>query len=486
MRAAGWLAGLTVSLVLGAAPPLLAREPLPETLKLAIDAVVDRPAFAPAFWGIEVRSLRTGRVVYARNAGKNLKPASTFKLLTTAATVDAFAPDERIRTTVETAAHLDASGRLIGDLFLVGRGDANISGRFYEGRPTAGLEKLAEALLAAGVRRIEGRIVGHEGLFSGDRRGEDWAWDDLVWYYGAEISALSFNDNAADLKAIAGERVGDPLSIERSPISDYYRVVSTAITSAAGTKSDLTLVRDFGSNLIKLSGTHPLGEKSWEGSVALEDPARYAATVFKEVLETKGIRVEGEVVTSSDKLPADARVLATLESPPLAEIVKAVNKPSQNLHTEMLLRLLGVKAKGEGSVKAGHEALRDFLRRMGVSDEPGALRDASGLSRSDLLRPHELVSLLVAMDKHPRAKTFEDSLPIAGLDGTLKNRMKGGPAERRVIAKTGSIRNVSALAGYATKKDGERFAFSIVVNHYEGPSRDATAAIDEIATLIVR
>ena len=466
--------------------PLAAREPLPDSLKRAIDSVVDRPAFAPAFWGIEVRSLSTGRVLYSKNAGKNMKPASTFKLLATAAAVDLFPPEERFRTSVETAGHLDAAGRLIGDVLLVGRGDANLSGRFFDGRAIAPFEKMADALLAAGVVRIEGRIVGHEGLFKGDRRGEDWAWEDLVWCYGAEVSALSFNDNCAELKASAGERAGDPLVIERAPISDYYRVVSTATTSAAGTKSDLTLARDFGANVIKLSGTHPLGERPWEGSVALEDPARYAATVFKETLETKGIRVEGDVATSSEPLPGGLRVLAFLESPPLTEIVKAVNKPSQNLHTEMLLRLLGVKAKGEGSVAAGHEALKEFLRRSGVAEEPGALRDASGLSRSDLIRPHEVVNLLVAMDKHPRGQVFRDSLPIAGVDGSLKNRMKGTPAERRVIAKTGSIRNVNALAGYATNRDGDRFAFSIVVNHYEGPARDATAAIDEIATLLVK
>jgi D-alanyl-D-alanine carboxypeptidase/D-alanyl-D-alanine-endopeptidase (penicillin-binding protein 4) len=480
-----------------AALPASAREPAPGVLKAAIDPIVERPAFAAGFWGIEVRGLRTGKVLYSRNAGKNLKPASTMKLLTTAAALAALSPDARIRTTVETAGRLDGLGRILGDVYLVGRGDANLSGRFVdsryvdtasrpaERRPTAELEALAEALRVAGVRRIEGRLIGHEGLFKGDRRGDDWAWDDLVWCYGAEVSALSFNDNCADLRAAAGERIGEPLVVDRSPASSYYSVTSTATTSAAGTKSDLTLVRDLGTNVIRLSGTHPLGEKPWEGSVALEDPARYAASVFAELLEARGIRVTGGVATGSEPLPAGARELAVHESAPLSEALKAVNKPSQNLHTEMLLRLLGAKVKGEGSVEKGHEALREFLERVGVAKEPGALQDASGLSRSDLIAPHEIVSLLVAMARHPHAAAFRESLPLAGVDGTLRNRMKGAPAERRVWAKTGTIRHVNALAGYATTRDGEELVFSIVANHHTVPSKDTVAAIDEIVNALV-
>jgi D-alanyl-D-alanine carboxypeptidase/D-alanyl-D-alanine-endopeptidase (penicillin-binding protein 4) len=485
--------------VLASAPAAFAREPAaPSALARAIDRVVSAPRWSEALWGIEVRSLKTGRLLYQRNAGKNLKPASTFKLLTTAAALDAMPADTRLRTTVETAAPLDASGLLAGDVYLVGRGDPGLSGRFVDGRwvdfsqrpedrrPTAELERLADQLKAAGVQRIEGRLIGHERLFGGDRRGSDWAWEDLVWCFGAEVSALSFNDNCAELRALPGAKPGDPLTIERRPVSSYYQVVSTATSAPAGTKSELRLERDLGSNVIKLSGAYPLGDKPWQGSVALEDPARYATTVFSEVLAARGIAFQGSIGTSSDALPDGVRVLASLESAPLSEILKGVNKPSQNLHTEMLLRLLGAQVKGQGTVEAGHQALSEFLERSGVAKEPGSLRDASGLSRSDLIPPHELVSLLVAMDRHPRAQAFRESLPIAGVDGSLKNRMNGSAAEGRVLAKTGSIRHVNALAGYATTRAGERLAFSLVVNHYTGPARDSTAALDEIANVLVR
>jgi D-alanyl-D-alanine carboxypeptidase/D-alanyl-D-alanine-endopeptidase (penicillin-binding protein 4) len=478
---------LAVPVAVPAAPAAApaGRERASTELARAIDRVIDAPALASAFWAVEVRSLRDGRVLYERNADKSMKPASALKVVATATALDLYGPDARIRTTVETAGRLDGLGRILGDVYLVGRGDPNLSGRFHEGRITADLEEMAEALRAGGVRRIEGRLIGHEGLFTGERRGEDWAWGDLVWWYGAEVSALAFNDNSADLKVSPGERVGDPLLVERNPRSAYYSVVSTATTAAADTARELRLQRDLGSNVIRLSGTLPLGGTPWENSVALEDPARYTATVFAEVLESRGIVVAGPVITSSDPLPAGLRVLAAHDSPTMAEMLKAVNKPSQNLHAEMLLRLAGVKARGEGTVEAGHETALDFLRRSGATVETWALQDGSGLSRSDLVTARGLVALLTAMARHPHAQAFRDSLPIAGRDGTLASRMKGTPAEGRVFAKTGSLRHVNALAGYTTSRGGEPLVFAIVVNHNTSGGTTAVGAIDEICALLV-
>jgi D-alanyl-D-alanine carboxypeptidase/D-alanyl-D-alanine-endopeptidase (penicillin-binding protein 4) len=474
----GGLASAVVAVALsgGRASPA----PAPDALTAAIDHILDRPALAPAFWGIEVRSLKTGRLVYARNAEKNFQPASTLKLVTTAAALDAFGPEARRRTTVETGGRLDGGGRILGDLYLVGRGDPALSGRFSPGGPTAALEELAEGLRAAGVRRIEGRLVGHEGAFKGDRRGADWGWEDLVWWYGSEVSALSLNDGCVQLTVAPGERAGDPVVLERNPPSAYYRVSSTAATSPAGTKSDLTLVRDPGTNHIHISGTHPLAGPAWEGWVALEDPARYATTVFAETLAAKGIRVMGALDTSSGPLPEGLRVLATHDGPPLAEVLKIVNKESHNLQAEILLRLLGLQVKGEGTVSAGQEAVKDFLERMGVRADAWKLQDGSGLSRSDLLSPHGLVGLLAAMDRHPHAHIFRESLAVAGVDGTLKSRMRGTPAQGRVVAKTGTLHLAQALVGYAVTSGGDRLAFALLVNHHPEP-KEAVAALDEIA-----
>ena len=476
---------LLVGILCAAAVRLAAAAPAAGGLKAEIDRLVDRPPFASALWGIEVRSLKSGQLLYARNADKNLKPASTFKLLTTAAALDAFGPEARLRTTLETAGRIDGLGRVLGDVFVVGRGDPDLSGRFANGRATAAFEELADALVAAGVRRIEGRLVGHEGLFKGERRGEDWSWGDLVWWYGAEVSALSFNDNCVDLHVGPGERVGDPVVFEATPPSSYYTIVSTATTSAAGSKDDLTLERAAGANVIRLSGTFPLGQAATELNVALEDPARWATTVLAAVLAGKGVLVAGGIATSSEPLPQGVHPLASHDSPPLSEILKGVNKPSQNLHAEMLLRLLGARLKGEGSLSAGQDALKEFLRRSGFEPARAVLQDGSGLSRSDLVTAHDMVSLLAAMDRHRYAQVFRDSLPLAGVDGSLRYRMKGTPAEGRIQAKTGGLRNTAALAGYATTRRGERVAFAILVNHHTTNGREAAALIDAVAQAVV-
>lgn len=470
-------ARLIAGVVLLGLPTLgAAKEPSPAALRKVVEQALDRPAFASAYWAVEVRSLPSGRVLYERNARKNMTPASTLKLVTTAAALDAFGPDAGLRTTLETAARLDAMGRLLGDVFLVGRGDPLLARPGPDGRTA--FDSLADGLRDAGVKRIEGRLVGQEGLFK-DRRGEDWEWADLVWCYGAEVSALAWRDNCAVLKVGPGELVGEPVAVERTPESRYYSLVSTATTSPQGSESDLRLERDLGSNLLRLSGTHPLGAEPEELEVALEDPARYAATAFVEALEARGIRVSLGASSSSEPLPSGARVLADHDSPPLSEILKEINKPSQNLYTEMLLRLLGARVKAEGSVAAGREAVAEFLKRRGLG-EGVSLRDGSGLSRTDLVTPHDLVGLLVAMGRHPHAEAFRDSLAIAGVDGTLERRLKGTAAEGRVFAKTGTLRQSNALAGYVNAQSGARFVFSIVVNHSTAPSHDAVAAIDAV------
>lgn len=469
------------------AAPAWARDPSRSALKQRVDAVVRRPEFASAFWAVEVRSLETGAVLYALDAGKSMTPGSVHKLLPTAAVLDAIDPGERLRTTVETAAAMDGAGRVLGDVFLAGRGDPALSDRFTPGaRPTAALEALADALKAAGVRRIEGRVVGHEGLFTGERRGAGWGWEDLVWWYGAEVSALSLNDGVADLRVVPGERVGDPVRVERSPVTAYYSVVSTATTSPPAPKHDLRLERPSGGNAIRLSGTMPLGFVPETLSVAVEDPARYAATVFAEVLASRGIEVAGGPATSQEALPSETRVLAAHASPPLLELLKVINKRSHNVWAEMLLRVLGTRVKGDGSFEGAQAAVMDFLGRLGVDARGFSIDDAAGLSRADLVTAHGLVDLLVAMHRHPRAEDFRATLAVAGVDGSLRNRFKGTPAEGLVRAKTGSVRQADSIAGYATTRAGARVAFAILLNHHTTDGRAATAALDAIVLALVR
>jgi D-alanyl-D-alanine carboxypeptidase/D-alanyl-D-alanine-endopeptidase (penicillin-binding protein 4) len=435
---------------------------------------------AHALIAVEVRSLATGRTLYSRDAETSLAPASCLKLATTAAALDAFGADRRFRTTVETTAADNAFGRVLGDIYLMGSGDPSLS-RELEARPEGGVfEILADALLAAGVRRIEGKLVGVDGLFAGERRGADWTWEDLVWWYGAEVASLTFADGAAHVKVTPGAAPGDPVVIERHPSSDYYRVDSKAITCRDVDPPGLVLERPFGANVIQLSGCLPLGSASIERWVALEDPARYATTVFAQVLRAKGIEVTGGV-TMAAAAPAGRHALASYDGAPLGEILKDVNKPSHNLRAEMLLRLLGVQAKNEGTVEAGRDAVLAFLAAHDVDTKGWEIDDGSGMSRSDLVTASGLAALLVAMDKHPQAAVFRDSLPVAGVDGTLKRRLTGPRTRGRVQAKTGTLRHTCALAGYAAPVRGEGMAFTVLVDHATAPVGEIHDAIDAIA-----
>jgi serine-type D-Ala-D-Ala carboxypeptidase/endopeptidase (penicillin-binding protein 4) len=480
----------TLALVAGGAE---AKDPSPRPLRLGIERALSRSGLDAAFWGGEVRSLATGRTLYALNPGKAFRPASTLKLLVTAAALDALGPDARPRTLVATSGRLDGLGRILGDLYLVGGGDPNLSARFSPGRPTAAFEALADALVAAGVKRVEGRVVGHEGAFVGDRRGASWIWEDLAWGYGTEISALSFGDNQVEATLAPGERVGDPALLRLQPDTGCVSVVSSVTTGerrAAGQAEaeaddakDLTLLREPGSNDVRLTGRLPLGGE-WQAHLAVADPASCAAAVFASVLETRGIRVTGGVSISSAPLTADVRTLAAYDGAPVAEIVKVINKESQNLHAEMLLRLLGQRVKGEGSVEQGHQVIREMATRLGVEMDGWSLADGSGLARTNLLTPRGLVELLAVMDRHPQAAAFRESLAVAGVDGTLERRMRGTAAERRVLAKTGSFQLSNALAGYVTTTRGSRLAFAFFVNNHADGGRAALAALDRVAVAL--
>jgi D-alanyl-D-alanine carboxypeptidase/D-alanyl-D-alanine-endopeptidase (penicillin-binding protein 4) len=234
---------------------------------------------------------------------------------------------------------------------------------------------------------------------------------------------------------------------------------------------------------VRLSGSLPISG-GWDGELAVSDPARQAATAFAAALAARGIRLTGGVATTREPLPVGVRVLAEHESPTVAELIRVVNKESRNLHAEMLLRLAGAAQRGEGSAAKGHEAANALLDRLGVPHEGWNLADGSGLARTNLVTPHGIVALLAAMDAHPHAAAFRESLAVAGRDGTLEKRMRGTAAEGNVAAKTGTLSLVNALAGYATTPRGERLAFALLVNNHAGRGREALKALDDAVAAI--
>jgi PBP4 family serine-type D-alanyl-D-alanine carboxypeptidase len=471
-----------------AAFPLAAPRTAPASLRTRVEGAVARAlatkALEHAILAVEVRALPSGKVLYARGAEVSMSPASVLKLATTAAALDTFGPDARFRTTLQSSGRQVSPGVLQGDLYLVGGGDPSLS-RELATRPEYGVfAHLAEALHNAGVRQIEGRVIGADVLFAGERRGRDWTWEDLVWWYGAEVAALTFADGSANLKIAPGSAPGEPAHIERHPPSSFYQVDSTASTCARGMETALTLDRPSGRNTIAVGGCVAAASPVLERWVALEDPVRYAATVFAEALAARGIQV-GRGVATATTLPAPMQVLAAYDGAPLAEVLKDVNKPSHNLRAEMLLRLLGHTRKGEGSAAAGLSALLEFLKARGVETAGWDVSDGSGLSRSDLVTARGMAQLLLAMHTHPHAAVFRASLPVAGIDGTLRRRFASGKTASRIQAKTGTLRHTAALAGYATPLRGEPVAFAIFVNHATAPIGEVQDAIDAVAAALV-
>lgn len=493
-----------------------------EALRSHIAGLLDQPKFSAARLGARIVEPQSGRVVFERDAEKLFTPASNMKLYTTAAVLDAFGPDFTLETSVYAARAPSRNGVLRGDLILYGRGDPNLSARFERdaaGKPNPvdeftpadripAIEALADQIKARGVRLVTGSIVGDESHFAGGGPGAGWSWEDLQFYYGAEVSALTVNDNAVTFTIRPAAHAGLPPVITVQPQTAYVTIINHAMTIAAkaqGKGTRIGISRPLGSNAVEFFGSIPLGATEQVENIAVHDPARFAATLLKEALARRGVRVAGGV----KRLDAVARLtrpfdeaklieVASVTSQPLSEMLKAVNKPSQNLHTELLLRQLGVRAvmQDEGASELddygrprsaesrGLDALRRFLAKAGVNAQALSLRDGSGLARQDLISPLATTQLLTFMLTHPHAAVYRASLPIAGVDGTLSNRMRGTPAANNVRAKTGSLMYVRSLSGYVTTKRGQTLVFSLLGNNYTGAGGDVTGLYDQICALL--
>jgi D-alanyl-D-alanine carboxypeptidase/D-alanyl-D-alanine-endopeptidase (penicillin-binding protein 4) len=487
-----------------------------KSLEKQIDAVISQPDLASGFWGIDVVSLDTGKVLYSQNADKLFTPASNTKLFVTSAALSLIGPDYQFRTTIETNGALDKYGRLTGDLILVGRGDPNLSGRElpYDLRternehPIAVLEQLADTLVQKGVKFVDGDVIADDSYFAFERYGEGWSQDDLVWGDGAPVSALTINDNVVFVKILPADHPGERAFVDITPFADYYRIDNRIITTPAGTGRRIYIDREPGSTTLTLWGNMPLDDAGANEALAIDDPAEFAGAIFRQLLENRGIVIYGKerarhtelanlstfTVTTlapahggegpPPDLPGQPLVLASHQSKPLADDITVINKVSQNLHAEILLRLLGREKGTAGTVEGGLEVVRGFLNKANISSSEYAFYDGSGLSRQNLVTPHAVVELLQYASTQPWAKSFQSSLPVAGVDGSLVDRLKDIPPSANVFAKTGSLGGVKTLSGYIKTVNGESLAFSILTNNLNAPAKAVTDAMDKIVVEI--
>lgn len=485
-------------------PPLTAAQPATtskQELTERITEYLSEDQYDNAIWAVKVIDLQTGNVWFEQNAGKSLMPASNAKLYTTAAGLDLLGPDFRYETYLYTDGPLE-NGILKGNLIIRGSGDPSIGARYEEGDPEEIFRKWADALSRLGIRRIEGDIIGDDDLFDDLLLGYGWSWDDEPYYYSAEISALTFYDNTVRF-ILEGQQLDMPGALRWEPFNtSYVDVINSSRTISPNDDDDIDYKRRRNFNTIEAIGTiYPTDIDT--SYISVSNPTAYFTHVLREVLVQEGIAVAGRPVDvddlsikpdyESDKL----RNLLTHRSPSLAEIIIILNKESQNLYAELLMRTIGVHVPVDQndnddpwtSVEMGIESAKTAYARARVDTSRLNLYDGSGLSRMNLVTADMTANLLRYMWTHKDANVrnaFYNSLPIGGVDGTLEDRFRRGPAYRNVRAKTGTLTGASSLSGYVSTAGGTPLLFVLMCNNYTMKTSVVRRTQNAIVTLLSR
>jgi D-alanyl-D-alanine carboxypeptidase/D-alanyl-D-alanine-endopeptidase (penicillin-binding protein 4) len=482
---------MTRSALLWLVAGLAAAQPLEQRIQRLLES---SSGAQRAFWGIVVFDLEKDAPLVQINANRFFVPASNTKLFTTALGLARLGPEHRFRTTVVALRAPDSAGRVAGDLCLIGGGDPILSARAvpYQkgpivGNPLQAIEELADQVVARGVRRIEGDLVGDDSAYLWEPYPDGWAENDALWEYGAPVSALVINDNAFTLTLRpAGHRV----ELSLSPPLEYYSI-DNRVRAGPGLERRIRIERLAGSRQLRLWGTMAAEDPAGaERLLALDDPALYSAFALADALSRRGVAISGRPAArhrfaNQDTLaPPGGVELARRTSPPLIELLRIIDKVSQNLHAELVLREVARVRRSIGSREAGLEESRQFLAEAGVEETGYRFEDGSGLSRLNLVTAHTVVRLLRHMYRSPHREAWLGLLPVGGEDGTLNNRFDGNPAARRIRAKTGTLSHVSALSGYADSPSRGRLAFSILVNNYNAPASEIRDVIDRIGLLL--
>ncbi|MDE3058441.1 MAG: D-alanyl-D-alanine carboxypeptidase/D-alanyl-D-alanine-endopeptidase [Bacteroidota bacterium] len=458
-----------------------------DRLRSELAVKFDDPNFFNANWGVVIQSLKTGEIIYERNENKSFMPASNMKLFTTSAALTSLTPDFHYYTMLATNGTI-SNGILHGDVFLKGSGDPTICGRFNGGDVLQTFDGWADSVKALGVNAIDGNLVGDDDSFDEEFYGDGWDANYETDWYAAQFGGIVFNDNCVDMTITPSDSIGKPASVTWNPPTNYITVVNETVITPPDSNYYISFYRERGTNKVHVRGNFPVNKPVWHESIAADNPTLYAMTVLKEEFERRGIKVDG-VPEDIDDVAAvpnyDSTLhLASYTSPALSQIVKAINKPSQNLYAEQLFRTMGMVYYGKGGMRTGRYVANPIFTSWGMDTTRMRMIDGCGLSRLDLVSPANIVALLTGMYRGKYFQPFYESLPIAGVDGSLRNRMKGTAAENNVHAKTGFIGYVRSLSGYVTSLDGEIFAFSMMANHYTVPTSMAEKIQNDVCVLL--
>ncbi len=392
-----------------------------------------------------------------------------------------------------------------------GKPDAQTTPQEAKAEPRAMevLDLLAQQVEQSGVRSVEGSVVGDDSFYLSEPYGTAWAWDDLQWGYGAPISALSFADNEIEL-TLTADPAKPGVTVEQwTPNVEYYTLENSMTMAQPGDTPHPGLERRPGSLMVRAWGTAPA--QGLHAPLAVEDPAEFTAAVFQDALLRRGVKVNGSATSAhryaegtgdfnaeraetlrlapravvSMEAPLDGRrVLATHISVPVAQDIAVTNKVSQNLHAELILRMLGKAFAKDGSLAQGTRVVRQFLVDAGVSDADFFFYDGSGMSMDDRIAPRAYTHLLAYASHQPWGAAWRSTFPVAGVDGSLYGRFRSSPLKGKLWAKTGTLNETNALSGYLETTSGKTLAFSILVNGHRPGSQAEIPAMEKICEAI--
>ena len=436
---------------------------------------------------MEIRSLDGGKAIYSRNARTPLIVASNNKLVSTASALFHLGEKYRIETTLY-ALGVQEGSRLRGDLVVRGGGDPCLSGRFFDGDDVAPLRTLAGYLKKAGITQVTGDLLLDDSCFDRVYTSPQWPSDQLCYYYCAPVSGLSFMENVFRLTVTPSRRAGAGAVLSLFPPGTPFSPVGIVKTVSKKGKNTIHISRPRPNGDLPVRGETWHGNPPWSDRVSVSVPPLYFGAVFLHELRRQGINVDGRCVLVDRPVPyagQRCRKLGSIGSS-LSAVVLVTNKESHNNCAEHLFKLAGWKVEGKGTFETGAAAVKRLFSGIGVRDaDPFTIVDGSGLSRGNRFSAHTLASLLAALYKTPMRDVFIRSLPISGTDGSLKKRMTEENYRRRIRAKTGWIREVSALTGYIQSKSGAVYSFSILFNGYKGRNSEMKMVQDNICRAVL-
>jgi len=447
-------------------------------LKNDLDDIVNDKFFERSQIAIEIFDLTENNSLYSHNNKLLLHPASNMKLLTSAAGLVFLGPEYEFKTTLYYDGVVEGTS-FLGDLYIVGGLDPDLSSN--------DLDSLVQAVKSLGIRFITRNIYADISIKDSLYWGNGWMWDESPDPNAPLLSALNINDNAIEV-FVTGNKVGLPGIVSLKPETKYVKIENRSITVPTNDPNDLNITRDWlnNKNTIIIDGTVRTGEiiDSSEHSEKLNlvDPEKYFLTMFKEYLEKEKIILFGEL----DKkiLPEGSAFLAEINRS-LVTVLTNLNKESNNLNAEMILYALALKDSTAPAItKNGIEIIKSLIDSIGLNPDDYSLADGSGVSRYNLVSTELLIELLKYMYNHSEFIPYYKSLSIAGVDGTLEERMKNTLAESNVHAKTGTLAGVSCLSGYVFAMNGNLIAFSIMMQNYVDKKSVARSFQDKICELL--